>query len=618
MLIASSGCFWVSAVAQNVKIDRINPTNWYVGMKNPKLQLMVHGDKIAESVVSINYPGVKLLKTHKVENSNYLFLDLMLAPNTQAGSVSINFTNPNSEKFVYKYELKKRDKKPNHVTPQDLIYLIMPDRFANADPSNDKFDDMADKDADRNNPYLRHGGDLLGVQNKLDYLADLGVTTVWLNPAVENDQPQTDEGGVKRSAYHGYGFTDHYQVDKRLGGNIAYKNLVETAHKKGMKVMYDAVYNHVGINHWFLKDMPMKSWLNQWDTYTNTSYRFEPVLDILHGSKIDFDTQQSGWFVPFLPDLNHKNDFVANFLIQHALWTVEYFGIDAFRIDTYQYNDLAFMNKCNNAILEEYPGMYITGENSITNAIGSAYFVENNLNFPFKSTLPSAHDFVLHGALPDGFSHNLDWGNGFNKLYTVLATDNIYKKPDLNMIFLDNHDVNRFFSVINEDVNKYIQGLGFLLTTRGVPQLYYGTECLTKNFINPSDAEVRKDFEGGWAGDKVNKFVASGRTEKENQVFDFIKKLANFRKKSETLGKGKLMQFLPKDGFYVYFRYTKTATSMVIMSQNKEEKTLETKRFQEMLKGYTSAEEVMSGKKINNLEKLTIPAGSFMLLELKK
>eukprot|EP01136_Pigoraptor_vietnamica_P033020 Opistho-1_new@95508 len=284
--------------------------------------------------------------------------------------------------------------------------------------------------------FLRHGGDLLGVQNHLDYVKELGATTIWLNPVVENNQPQTNEGGAMRSAYHGYGFTDHYNVDKRLGGNEAYKKLIEAAHAKGLKIIQDAVYNHVGINHWILKDLPMKNWLNQWDTYTNTSYRDEPVVDILHGSAADFKVQQNGWFVPFLPDLNHKNEFVANFLIQHALWTVENFGIDGWRIDTYQYNDLNFMNRCNAALAEEYPKMFITGENSVQSAYSQAYFAKNNLNVPFKSTLPSANDFVLFSAINDALNQGFDWGKGFNRLYSTLAMDALYEDANLNMTFL--------------------------------------------------------------------------------------------------------------------------------------------------------------------------------------
>lgn len=616
--------------AQTPSIERVNPTNWYVGMKNPKLQLLVYGKNINDCDVKVNYQGVTLEKINKVENPNYLFLDLNVAPETKAGQMNIELsktiqiqkgrkkTIDQIIKITQPYQLNVRDKKPQVIDSKDFIYLILPDRFSNGDPSNDKFSDMADPESDRKNPFLRHGGDLLGIQNHLDYFTELGVTTLWLNPVIENNQPQTNEGGAMRSAYHGYGFTDQYNVDKRLGGNDAYKKLVDAAHARGLKIIQDAVYNHVGINHWILKDMPMKDWLNQWKTYTNTSYRDEPVVDVLHGNKSDFEIMQNGWFTPFLPDLNQKNPYVANYLIQHALWTVENFGIDGWRIDTYQYNDLPFMNRCNNALSNEYGNMFITGENAVSNIYSQAYHVKNNINLPFKANLPSANDFVLEGAILEGLNQNFDWGKGFNKIYSVLSNDALYQDPNLNMTFLDNHDHDRFFSIVGEDMNKYKLGVGFLLTTRGVPQLYYGTENLTKNFKNPSDAEVRKDFEGGWVDDKVNKFIASGRTEKENEAFNFVKKLANYRKNSEALTTGKLTQYLPIDGIYAYFRHTKDKSVMIIMSQNKENRNLDTNRFMENIQGYVSVRNVMTDELNSDLKTLKIPANSFTILELKK
>ena len=620
--------FSIQGFSQSPSIQRIDPTNWFVGMKNPKLQLLVYGKNINDCEVKINYPGVTLEKINKVENPNYLFLDLNIAPETQPGQFNVELSKTiqvqkGKKKFIDQiikisqpYHLKSRTQKPQEINAKDFVYLILPDRFSNGDPSNDKFADMADSESDRKNPYLRHGGDLLGIQNHLDYFAELGVTTLWLNPVVENNQPQTNEGGAMRSAYHGYGFTDHYQVDRRLGGNDAYKKLIDAAHAQGLKIIQDAVYNHVGINHWILKDMPSKEWLNQWEKYTNTSYRDEPMYDP-HHAEIDFNTQQNGWFVPFLPDLNHKNPYVANYLIQHALWTVENFGVDGWRIDTYQYNDLNFMNRCNEALLSEYPKMFITGENAVQSSIPQAYFTKNNLNVPFKSNLPSPNDFVLYGAINDALNQTFDWGKGFNKLYTALSQDIIYQDPNLNFTFLDNHDQDRYFSVIGEDLNKYKLGVGFLLTTRGVPHWYYGTENLTKNFKNPSDAEVRKDFEGGWADDKVNKFLSTGRTEKENEAFNFVKTLANYRKSSEALTTGKLTQYLPYDGLYVYFRHTANKSSMIVMSQNKEDKMLDMQRFAENLAGFTGAKSVLSNETITDLKSIKIKANSFNLFELK-
>jgi neopullulanase len=603
--------------AQTPTIDRVNPTNWWVGMKNPKLQLLLHGKDLKGSKVTLTYAGVALEQVQEVENSNYLFVDLHIAPDTKAGQLAI-ILNKNGKQSSFNYELRQRDKHPQAITSKDFVYLIMPDRFSNADPSNDKFANMADTASTRKNPFLRHGGDLQGVQNHLDYLDELGVTTIWLNPVIENNQPQTDEGGAMRSAYHGYGFTDHYNVDKRLGGNDAYLKLVTAAHAKGMKVMQDAVYNHVGINHWILRDMPMKSWLNQWQTYTNTSYRDEPMIDLTHRAKTDFEVQQKGWFVPFLPDLNHHNPFVANYLIQHALWTVEYFGVDGWRVDTYQYNDLDFMNRCNAALYEEYPDMLITGENSVHNVVSQAYFARNNMYVPFKSNMNSANDFVLYHATTTALNESFDWGKGFNHLYSTLVNDFLYENPNLNMTFLDNHDENRFFSVVGEKMSKYQLGIGFLLTTRGIPQLYYGTEILMKNFKNPSDAEVRRDFPGGFKGDSLNKFLAANRTTLENQAFDFVKKLANYRKKSAPLQVGKLTHYLPQNGTYVYFRHTDDANIMIVMSQNEKDITLDINRFQESLRGYSKGKNVMTDAVLKDLKQLSVPAMSIQIIELAR
>jgi glycosidase len=610
-------------------IKRIDPSNWYVGMKNPKLQLMIYGQSIGDCEVNFNYPGVKLIEKKTVENPNYLFLDLEIAPNTQPGKISINLSKtvylPKGRKkklvatpinLTYLFELKVRTAKPQTINSADLVYLVLPDRFSNGDPSNDKFATMADTVCDRKNPFARHGGDLQGITNHLDYIKDLGVTAIWLNPVTENDQPQTNEGGNMRSAYHGYGFTDHYNVDRRLGGNAAYLKMIEAAHAKGLKVIEDNVYNHAGKNHWFLRDMPMKNWLNQWGQYTNTSYREEPNLDP-YAAKIDKDEMLNGWFVPFLPDLNQKNEFVSNYLIQNALWKVEYFNIDGWRIDTYQYNDADFLTNSNNALLEEYPNMFITAENAVHDVITQAYYTNNNMNLAYKGNVPSANDFTLADKMIQSVNEKLDWGKGFNKVYATLAQDLLYKRPDLCLTFLDNHDHDRFFSQVGEDLNKYKLAITMLLTTRGVPQLYYGTENLTKNFKNPSDAEVRKDFEGGFAGYLVNKFQASGRTERENEAFNFVRKLANYRKNTPALHSGTLLQFMPKEGFYVYFRKNKEKTVMIILSQNTESKKLDLSRYSEGMGSFTKGYDILTERSFELNSAIDVPGMGQMVLELR-
>jgi glycosidase len=607
-----------STLAQNPTIQRVNPTNWWVGMKNPNLQLLIYGPNAGKLTYTISYPGVKLTKAHTVENPNYAFLDLIIAASTKPGMLRIVGKN-GSQTLTQSFELKARDKslKGQGVTAADFIYLAMPDRFANGDESNDKFADMADPNADRAIPFYRHGGDLAGAVQHLDYLKDLGATAIWFTPVLENNQPLTNEGGAMRSAYHGYGFTDHYAVDRRFGGNTAYKSFVQKAHAAGLKVVQDAVYNHVGINHWFIKDMPSKDWLHQWPTYTNTSYKYQPVTDP-HGANSDRKVTLDGWFVPFLPDLNQNNPYVANFLIQHAVWSVENFGVDAWRVDTYMYNDQPFMNRCNQALMTEYPKIHIFGESWVNNVVDQAYYTRNKIDFPFKSNQPGGLDFVLYASMLDALKQKFSWDDGVNRFYQALAQDAVYVDPNKLVTFLDNHDTDRYLSVIGDDFDKYKIGLTWLLTTRGIPSMYYGTEILMKNFKDPSDAEVRRDFPGGFPGDKENKFEAAGRNDRENEAFQFVRKLATYRRDNSVMHTGKLMQFLPQEGTYVYFRYDNSKTVMVATNTSDKEISLDTARFAERMQGFKMAQNVLTDVTLGDLKMIKLPAKSALVLELRK
>ncbi|GAB2963926.1 glycoside hydrolase family 13 protein [Hymenobacter coalescens] len=613
---------WLAA-AQTPAIQRVNPTNWWVGMKHSNVQLLVYGPQAGTLTYSVNYPGVKLVKASPVENPNYVFLDLAIGATAKPGKVAL-VGKKGAQTVTQQWELKARDNavKAQGVTQADLIYLAMPDRFVNGDPTNDKFADMADPNADRANPFYRHGGDLQGAAQRIGYLKDLGVTAVWFTPVIENDQPLTNEGGNMRSAYHGYGFTDHYNVDRRLGGNAAYKAFVQQAHAAGLKVVQDAVYNHVGINHWTVKDLPMKSWLHQWPTYTNTSYRQQPVTDP-HAAAIDRKVLLDGWFVPFLPDLNQQNPYVANFLIQHALWSVETFGVDAWRIDTYMYNDQPFMNRCNAALLAEYPRIHIFGESAVSSVVDQAYYVRNKVAFPFKSNQPGGLDFVLEGGMLAGLKEvggkdATGWDNGAQRVYQALAQDGLYEDPTKLVTFLDNHDHHRFLSEMGEDVAKFKMGLTWLLTTRGIPSMYYGTEILMKNFKDPSDAEVRRDFPGGFPGDKEDKFTAAGRSAPENDAFQFVRTLAQYRRTHPSLHSGKLMQYIPEKGLYAYFRYDNAGTVMVATNTTDQAAALATARFAERMSGFTKARNVLTGETLTNLTTLQLPAKTAVVLELQK
>ncbi|MDO7849436.1 alpha-amylase family glycosyl hydrolase [Hymenobacter sp. M29] len=611
------------ANAQTASIDRVNPTNWWVGMKNPNVQLIVHGPGAGTLAYTVNYPGVKLVKTSTVENPNYAFLDLTIAPTAKPGRVPL-VGKKGTQTVTQSWEIKARDNSPKGqgVTAADFIYLAMPDRFANGDPANDKFADMRDPNMDRANPFFRHGGDLAGAAQRIPYLKDLGVTAVWFTPVLENNQPLTNEGGTMRASYHGYGFTDQYNVDKRFGGNAAYKSYVQQAHAAGLKVVQDAVYNHVGNTHWFVQDLPMKSWLHQWPSYTNTTYRYNPITDP-HAAQIDRKITLDGWFVPFLPDLNQQNSYVANYLIENAIWCVENFGVDAWRVDTYLYNDQPFMNRCNAALLAEYPRIHLFGESAVTNSIDQAYYTRSKIDFPFKSNQPGALDFVLEGAMLAGLKDVgtpavAGWNGGAQHVYQSLAQDVVYQDPTKLVTFLDNHDHNRFLSEVGDDLDKYKMGLTWLLTTRGIPSMYYGTEILMKNFKDPTDAEVRKDFPGGWAGDKENKFAAAGRSARENEAFDFVKKLATYRRDHKVLHTGKLMQYLPENGLYVYFRYDATGTVLVASNTTDKAASLPTARFSERMAGFNKARNVLTGESLNSLATLQLPAKTAVVLELLK
>ena len=588
------------------------PTNWYTGMKWNKAQILVRGDDgLKNEKVSLQYPGISLNKVSTFENGKYLALDITIAATAKPGNVPIEFTH-GTEKHTVNWPLKPRREGrgtqfAQGVTSADFIYFLMPDRFSNGDETNDRIAGMRDQSLDRDSIFLRHGGDMQGVTNHLDYLQSLGVTTLWMTPVLENDMPNRTE--------HGYAFTDHYKIEPRFGGEAAYKKLSDALHKRGMKLIQDAVYNHVGSYHFIANDAPSRDWLHQWPAFTQTSYKDQPLFDP-YASKSDAKRTADGWFTKQMPDLNQDNPYVANFLIQHAIWSVEEFGVDGWRIDTYIYNDLPFMNRCNKALTDEYPRMTMFGENWVHGVINQAYFVQNKMDVPFKSNLQGAIDFQLlfYGIQP-ALNEKFGWTEGVNKLYNTLSNDLVYKDPMQNLIFLDNHDMTRFFSTVGEDIEKHKMGLAWLFTCRGIPQLYYGTEILMKGISNP-DGWVRLDFPGGWKGDQKNAFTGAGLTDPEKEVQQYVKTLGNFRKQSSALKTGKLMQYLPNDGLYVYFRYDAKQTVMCIMNTSEKEKSVDFSDFAERTKGFAHGKDIVAGQVY--ADHLTIPAKKMIILELLK
>jgi glycosidase len=593
----------------------VYPTHWWVGMKNPKLQLMVHGDHdLPAQKVSINHPGILIKAVHQPENKHYLFIDLEVGRSVPAGNYQLSL----SDGTRIRYELKTRaNGKGIHqgVRSNDLIYLIMPDRFSNGDPSNDSYPDLLDNGSDRNDPYVRHGGDLAGLEKKLDYLKDLGITAVWMTPIQENNMPKMQEGPWVMSGYHGYWITNHYKVDKRFGGNEAYRKLVSSAHQKGIKIIQDAVYNHIGSYHHTVLDLPMKDWLNQWPSYTGSNHREELFTDP-YASTLEKKIMIGGWFVPHLPDLNLANPYCANYVIQSNIWSTEEFGIDGWRVDTYKYCDEKFLNDINAALLKEFPNITVFGEAWTNSVPASAYFTQNNINAPFKHQIKGVTDFPLSNAIYDALNQPFGWNEGVSKLYTTLSQDFLYKDPMTNCIFLDNHDMNRFFSMVGEDMNKYKMGLGLLLTTRGIPQVYYGTEILMKNYKDPNDAAVRKDFPGGWQSDSLDKFNSTNLNSKEKEAYDFFKKLAQFRKSSPAITSGKLKQFIPQNGVYVYFRIHQNQKLMCILNTGMDNASISMEKYYEELISVKKMLNVISGEVSEFSNKITVPGKSFQLFEL--
>jgi neopullulanase len=590
---------------------QVYPTNWWTGMKWNKVQLLIRGESsLANEKITISYPGVTLNKIQLLENPKYVAADISIASSAKPGTVKIELTG-NGEKKVVDWSLKSRRKGRGElyaqgVTSSDFIYFMMPDRFSNGDPLNDRVPGMLDQSLHRDSIFYRHGGDLKGIINHLDYLQSLGVTTLWLTPVLENNMPDRTE--------HGYAITNHYKVEPRFGGDSAYLQLSDELHQRGMKLIQDAVYNHMGLQHFLMQDPPMKSWVHQWPEFTKPNYRDQTHFDP-YASERDKKKMADGWFTEQMPDLNQSNPYVANFLIQHAIWCVEKFGVDGWRIDTYIYVDMPFMNRCNKALLDEYPKMTMVGESWVDGTSNQAYFTRNIYNSAFKSNLPGTIDFqaLFHGIKPALSEPD----NGVLQLYQTLSNDFLYKNPMANVIFLDNHDMSRFFSVMNEDVRKQKMGMQWLLTERGIPQMYYGTEVLMKGISNP-DGWVRLDFPGGWEGDKKNAFTGKGLTEGEKTVQELTKKLGNYRRSSSALKTGRLMHYVPEDGVYVYFRYDSKQTVMCIMNTSDNSRTIDFTRYAERTKGFGSARNVITDETLRTADNIQINGTETLVLELLK
>ena len=604
--------FPFNVFSQDVTLDKVEPPFWWTGFKNTDLQLLVYGKNIASTTVTVDYPGVVLKKINKVENPNYLFLDLTIGKGTKPGIAAIYFKLKDKVVGKYLYTLKARKKgsaQRKSFSSHDVIYLLMPDRFANGDAANDEIAGMAEP-LNRANQDGRHGGDIKGIMDHLDYFKDLGVTALWINPLLENN--------MAKYSYHGYSTTDYYKIDPRFGTNEDYVKLSDSIHHNGMKLIKDMIFNHCGSGHWWMKDLPSKDWINQWPEFTRTNYRAGTFTDP-YASQSDSNMFVRGWFDITMPDMNQTNPYVKNYLIQNSIWWIEYAGLDGIRQDTHPYPFKEMMAEWGKRLHDEYPNFNIVGECWLNYPASVAYWQKGSKNRDgYDSWLPSVFDFPLYDALNKAFTESEGWNTGIVRLYEILAQDFSYPNPNNIVVFADNHDVNRYLDSQKDDVRKLKMAIAYILTTRGIPEIYYGTEILMTTGPDKSgDGSKRKDFPGGWSGDSRNAFTAQGRTAAENDMFNYLRKLIQWRNLNEVVHTGKFRHFIPADGIYVYFRYDLKNTVMVVMNNNEDEKTIETKRYNEFMKKFRTGNEVISGNILNDLSKLTIPGKSVAIFELK-
>lgn len=606
------------------QIERVEPPNWWVGFKSKKLQLLVKHPNIGEYSASLNYDGVSLVQEYKAKSPNYLFLDIEISKNAKAGKFNIVFTDKSGKKLIETYELKSRDKTAEEFVgfnSSDVIYLITPDRFANGNPENDSFSNLNEKTINRKDNYARHGGDIVGMTNHLDYIEDMGFTAIWPSPLLTND--------MKSASYHGYAMTDFYEVDPRFGTLKEYKELATKAGEKGIKLIMDQVANHCGLEHWWMKDLPFEDWVNYQKNYEdnidnwnnnvniNTNHR-RTVNQDSYASQIDKNEMSQGWFVAGMPDLNQRNPFMANYIIQNSIWWVETLGLGGIRQDTYPYPNKEFMSKWAGAIMSEYPNFNIVGEEWSYNPLLIAYWQDGKVNYDgYDSNLRSTMDFAMQQIVVDALNEEESWGTGLIKIYRGLANDFAYYNPKDIMVFPDNHDMSRIFTQLKGDISKTKMALSYYLMMPRTPQVYYGTEILMNDFEKPGDhGLIRTDFPGGWDGDSVNAFTGEELNDDQKDMQQFLKTLLNYRKSSEAMQNGKTLHFAPKDGLYVLTRMHKDEVVLIFL--NKSAKTsVNTNFMKEISLEGKAVKNIISGKERLWEEKININPNGVTLFTTK-
>lgn len=605
-----------------VKIDRIDPANWFVGMKNTSLQLMVYGENIRQADVTTDYDGVKIDSIVRLDSPNYLLVYLNLE-GVKPGEMTLNFKNGKAVKKV-KYELKAREKRGEErmgFTNADVLYMLMPDRFADGNPDNNDIKGMNPYKTDRSQPSLRHGGDLEGIRRHLDYFKELGVTALWFTPVLENNSP----GG----SYHGYATTDYYRVDPRFGTNDEYRRLTDEAHAKGLKIVMDMIFNHCGFEHPWIKDMPSKDWLNtpEWlydrkdktkaevsRKYMQTTYKLTPTVDP-YASAIDLKETVDGWFVPSMPDLNQRNPHVIRYLIQNSIWWIETVGIDGIRMDTYPYADADAMALWMKTIDEEYPNFNVVGETWVSDPPYTAAWQKDSKISQRNSYLKTVMDFSFHAKINQAKYENTDGsGNGMNRIYENFVYDYLYPNPSSVMAFVENHDTDRFLGN-GRDTTALKQAMAILLTVKRIPQLYYGTEILMNGTKEKTDGYVRKDFPGGFPGDDHNAFTAGGRTPEENAMFTWLSRLLHWRQGNDVITKGSQTQFIPYNGVYVIARRYNGKNVMTVVNGTSRTTEFAVKRYAEVIGHNTEAKDVLTDRTVSLTDDTQLEPRKVMILE---
>lgn len=594
-----------SGTDENVRID---PPNWWAGMKNTSVQLLVHSPQIRDAEPSINYPGVRIDSVVRLDSPNYQIIYLNIPQSVNPGKMDISFKN-GKKSMTVKYELKQRDGiQPTPFTSSDILYLIMPDRFADGDISNNDVEELTfHEPVNRNNPNGRHGGDLKGIENHLGYIDSLGMTAIWLNPVLENDMP----GG----SYHGYATTDYYKVDPRLGTNEEYAALIKKTHDRGMKVVMDMIFNHSGSEHPWMHDMPSKDWYNHPDGKLMTDFHLSTVNDP-YASDYDYERTVRGWFVSSMPDLNQNNPHVMKYLIQNSIWWIEYSKIDGIRMDTYPYAEMEPMAQWIKDVQMEYPDYNIVGECWYNDVAGTAFWQGGNcLSAKGNPELPTVMDFPTMMIANSSFHGDTQYGKGLNEIYNRLSLDYLYANKQKVLTFLDNHDTDRFLREKPSNLASWKQGIAFLLTTRGIPQIYYGTELLMFGSKKRTDGDIRLDVPGGFPGDSHNEFTPEGRSALQNEACNFLSRIAQWRKGNDVIARGSLKHFMPDNGMYVYERSLDDKRVIVIMNGTDRTLDIDMSKYKEIMQPDMVFHDVVTGEDVTIMSDMSFAPRALYILE---